>query len=640
MGVSFFAERKGENLKTAMRRRAYMLGLCLFASATCSFANEEEGVAFSISTSCVPAQIGNKPANLTESLIEGYNYGCYKVANKALRWHTEDGIPQGMLEFSNTNTSVLLVELKVYAMQTILFMGPLAAFVILSTLYCSFWSCGMMKCCAENRKCFGKCCANPPRCTEGSCEYLLFLLIIGAGVTVVGLALKGLTSNTQQNEAVTKIASSFELMETWGSATAARTDELKRDFADVRVVTDALVVSLGSLLTTEIQADAETAADNVLAGMAGATDAVTKLTVELTALNDEVSNMTTSFSESTNTFNTYRGKVMLFAWIGLCGLMMWGIMIAIVRQLAPSATENWCCGVLVNFVGFNYLLILFLLGIVCIVLSILSIFLGDVCQEPDSQFGIIISSLSSSGADIGTTETSSGSGYVESSGDTEAALGLGVDSFLYYLDCDTNTTSVNPFNMRVEETAEMVYSAAGGSAELGTIFDIKQADVESSLANCTATPPPGGCGDIQTAYINFFHDKTAVQDNLASLSIAMDVLKFTVMGSQTTTISSASDIVVPNQGLSDGLFSAVQCYQLNSRYHAMVNVFCDDVFSSIAMTLEFLLIALVLMVMVEWLKRLARPYNGEYDMGRIMPAGGDKWALAKGRDEYSRSSRA
>ena len=63
--------------------------------------------------------------------------------------HNFAGIPQGMLEFSNTNTSVLLVELKVYAMQSILFMGPLAAFVILSTLYCSFWSCGMMKCCAE-----------------------------------------------------------------------------------------------------------------------------------------------------------------------------------------------------------------------------------------------------------------------------------------------------------------------------------------------------------------------------------------------------------------------------------------------------------------------------------------------------------
>lgn len=114
----------------------------------------------------------------------------------------------------------------------------------------------------------------------------------------------------------------------------------------------------------------------------------------------------------------------------------------------------------------------------------------------------------------------------------------------------------------------------------------------------------------------------------------MESLKETVVGSQAATITSAAEIVVPNQGMSDGLFSITQCYQMNSRYQAMVNVFCDDVFSSIATTLEFLIVALVLMVLVEWLKRLARPYNGEYDLAKVMPEGGDKWALASGRDEY------
>jgi len=599
--------------------RTCLAWLCMLVAASCA----SEEVAFTISADCVPPQIGVPPQNLAEDLLEGYNYQCYEVANKALRWHTTDGIPEGMLSFSDVDMSVLLGQLKTYGMQMIFFIAPLGGFVIFSTIYCAIWSCGMSRCCAENRKCCGKCCANPPRCTEGNCEYLLFLLIIAAGAAVVGLALKGLASNTEQNQAVEQVGQSFGLMQSWGNATLARTASLDDDFGDVINSTNNLVSTLGSLRTTEIKADAESAANDVLAGMNGAATAVRGLSSNLTALTAQIDNMTVSFSASTATFNGYRGKVMLFAWIGLCGLMMWGILISILRQFAPEKTEHCFCTTMFSLIGFLYLVVMFILGIVCIVLALLTILLGDVCQNPDFHFASIISSMTESDESAAGDDDGGGGG-----------LALGTDSFVYYLECDTDSSVVNPFNVQVEDTAELIYDAAAGTSELGDIFAAKESEVLQSLQDCQDAVPAQDCSSAQVAHDNFFVDKGNIDADLDGLAAAMESLKETVVGSQAATITSAAEIVVPNQGMSDGLFSITQCYQMNSRYQAMVNVFCDDVFSSIATTLEFLIVALVLMVLVEWLKRLARPYNGEYDLAKVMPEGGDKWALASGRDEY------
>ena len=76
--------------------------------------------------------------------------------------------------------------------------------------------------------------------------------------------------------------------------------------------------------------------------------------------------------------------------------------------------------------------------------------------------------------------------------------------------------------------------------------------------------------------------------------------------------------------MTNGLFSSVQCYQFNSRYTALINLICTNTYSTIAMTLEYLVACLVLMVTVEFLKRWARPYNDDYADGS---SGGEEMDL-------------
>ena len=484
----------------------------------------------------------------------------------------------------------------------------------------------------RNRKCCGRCCANPPSFTEGKCEYALFLLIILSGAAIVALALHGLANQAEQKEAVDKFGSSFSLMQTLSHSTLAKIGSLENEIDALDATTDALAVTLGALRTTEIQADVDTALGDVYTGISGASNAVLGMGAHLTLLDDQISNMTASVSEAAATFNTYRGTAIACVWISLCGLILWNVLAAIVRQLAPAATDK--CGGLFGFFGFIYLVVMFLLGVVCIALSILSILLGDICQDPKSHVATIVSSLAPSdggAADAGGSGSGWGSGF-EGSGDGGASL-QGANAFLYYVDCDTNSGSINPFNAKVEETAEMVYRAAGGSEELLGIFGSKQADVVAALAKCTAALPAGSCGDVQTAYDNLFRDRAATQIKLSSLSAAMNALKANAIGKSTLTAASAFDLVVPVQGLDDGLFSAMHCYRMNARYHAVVNLFCSDVFSGMAATLEFLLVAFGLMVLVELLKRLARPYDASYTVVGVAPV--DKWAIAQGRDKWA-----
>ena len=54
-----------------MRSHAYIFGLSLFSVATDSNANNDNGVAFSISSLCDPPQFGTIPSNLSENLESG-----------------------------------------------------------------------------------------------------------------------------------------------------------------------------------------------------------------------------------------------------------------------------------------------------------------------------------------------------------------------------------------------------------------------------------------------------------------------------------------------------------------------------------------------------------------------------------------
>ena len=54
---------------------------------------------------------------------------------------------------------------------------------------------GMLQCCAgangKKRCCCGICCANPPKFTEGKCEWILMLVTLFMAVVVLGLSFQG-----------------------------------------------------------------------------------------------------------------------------------------------------------------------------------------------------------------------------------------------------------------------------------------------------------------------------------------------------------------------------------------------------------------------------------------------------------------
>ena len=69
------------------------------------------------------------------------------------------------------------------------------------------------------------------------------------------------------------------------------------------------------------------------------------------------------------------------------------------------------------------------------------------------------------------------------------------------------------------------------------------------------------------------------------------------------------------QGCSTGVLSSVHCYALNSRKTAMVNQMCDSLHGSIAEQFQFLVVALVLMVVIQTVKRMARPTREQQGYG-------------------------
>lgn len=594
---------------------SFRVGLAILAATTAAYAAED--TVLLISPDCSPSQFGEAPSTLAGDLLDGFDYSCYEVSKKALRWKTKDGFPDGMLDMS---TGDFGSDIVTYIKGFMFFIVPLGIFIFFSTIYCTCWSCGMMHCCAKNRKCCGKCCANPPKWTQGTCEYVLFLAIIVAGITCVGLGLKGLTANGDQNKAVEKLTESLDLIGTWTNRSMIETNSLIDTFGSTLGTVDTLVNELESLTYNrdDYQQNAKDAAASIKDGFSGAKTAVNSIYDTMVDLNDQVGNLTDSMGPTSEKYNGYRRKAMLFAWIVLCGLMLWDILVSVLRQMAPNCTEKISC--VFGFMTMLYILIMFLLGIVVIVLSILTIGLGDFCQDPDYQFDSVLGMMG--GSDDGATT------------DPAGAV-MGMDMFSYYITCDTNKTAINPFNPELNTSVAELWNSAAGFDELEGVFDDALAAMQQGI-DTTEAAVAGSCDDATDGcayyddYQKIVADEASVETALAAVKDSITKLKAEFVGKNQSTAASSNDVTFPNQGMTEGFFSIMQCYQMNARYHAMINLFCTDAFTSLAQTLELLIASLVLMVIVEWMKRLARPYKEEYDSHgkvHVVAVSPDKWAV-------------
>ena len=165
------------------------------------------------------------------------------------------------------------------------------------------------------------------------------------------------------------------------------------------------------------------------------------------------------------------------------------------------------------------------------------------------------------------------------------------------------------------------------ASSLYTAADEFDAQIEQQFqTNCVPADEKANsvaCQNTKPSYDDWKLEKVTVYNGIEVLDDAYEVVVQTIIDENITT-QSVDVVIIPNQGMTNGLFSSVQCYQFNSRYTALINLICTNTYSTIAMTLEYLVACLVLMVTVEFLKRWARPYNDDYADGS---SGGEEMDL-------------
>lgn len=189
--------------------------------------------------------------------------------------------------------------------------------------------------------------------------------------------------------------------------------------------------------------------------------------------------------------------------------------------------------------------VLSIVFIVIVIVAVVTVVLSDICSSPDAT---LIDAFAEPPANASTTT------------DDDSVLPEVEELLTYYVTCDTDATITNPFNELVAE----IFSSFRAAND--TIASLQSDGVGGNLSARFAT------------------------------------LTQTVVG------SSSLNAAIPDQGMTDGVFSLVQCYQVNTRYHAVIGLVCGQFVGTMAMTLEYLLAAVSLMVAAEIGKRMLRPY--------------------------------
>ena len=484
---------------------------------------------------------------------------------------------------------------------------PFLAFGTIAVISCTVWSCGMLKCCTDGTngpRCFGKCCAKPPSFTRGNGAWAWTLITLATGATIVIVASRALAINAEQNEAIQSISGSFEVLDTWASATFGT-------FNTTADTLDDLISEVGSLngifnsMTNEQMKDLlKLEVDSLPSTVAQAKESMEGVVDLLANLDSTLSNLRTNTSVHVDSFNAARGSAVVASWVVLCILMVFEIVVALLRRLVPEKTTGSACNYALSTLTCSYITIMLAVFVLTSLLALVTMIAADVCVDPDGIFGII----------VGTTASAVSASAGESAGvDLQAVTGdgsasrqrfgreiigdgaIGPDLLGYFFTCDTNAEEPNPFNVGA---ADVLVHLASANAELALMADYF-IDFEARMAFTLIE-------NDETAKASYLDDKMMFGEALAGVQGSI--------GTISTALSGESDPLSVDwtanhgQGLTTGSFSALNCYQVNARYNALVNVICTYTFSTFARMLEYSMAAAILMVLVQWAKQWSQPW--------------------------------
>jgi len=453
----------------------------------------------------------------------------------------------------------------------------------------------------------------------------MIIITAGAGVAVVVLCLSGLGVNNNMNEALEQIGGSVSILESWTNSTQTKLGVSVSATESLLATVATLDATVAGMQTDEIKAELADKVAEIPTFVQAALEGLTDLDSQVAMLAVTVNDLGDSLGTSVGNANALRQTGMFWAWLVLAIFMAFEILVAILRKIAPKKTAHCCCGLVFGTVTFVYCLVMFIVFLVTAIVALITMILADVCYDPDSLFITVI------GAATATLETPSlGSSAPlplrarrEGSGDGTADAAVANDGaglFGYFITCDTQNSVTNPFNTPAEVVLTQLGGATGQLAEVDAFFD----DFETSPAYDALALDSTRLGKYKA-------DKKSLKDAIAAINGDVGALGVSLSGEAD---SSAVDWSANSgHGLTEGTLSSVNCYQVNARYQAMINLICTYTFGTLAQSCEYFMAAAVLMVFIQWAKRWSRPhpqddtYDGLDDGDKdFADAGGDPLA--------------
>lgn len=544
-----------------------------------------EGHNYTVNTESPYNQFGAEVSGLNDELPTGYDYRGYTQSKYVKRWSTQAGLPDGMLSFP-PDMGQIMPLLQPYLMTMLYLLVPFLAFGILSTIYCCCWSCGMLQCCRRggNRICCGKCCGQPMECTRGVVGVFLTFLVIATGAAVVFLGISALGVAKTQGDALELLPGSMTSMTDWSNNSFYAVDEVLSSYKELNE-TGAKFCGI-TLAYGAMQADFDAAVgngspDGLVEQLKSGYGDVESYQGILTIVGDVVGSIGGLFN-SLATIEDERKLGFTVLWAVLCSLMGWEIFGAILRKLSPKHSSGCCFVTLFGFITIVYLFIMILVFIITTVLMAVTILLGDFCGDPDTTFKGLLGGVARERRDLSPG-----------------------DMFGYFIDCDTNANNMNGAHPAMSNLQPALEGLNEGIVQINKANDMYSGD---DYDNRYAAASPIEKGQLDA-------DKATIAASVVDLTDDFNNVLLTLFAEGNHT---AMNVVTDNfgQGVTTGVAKVVNCYQLNTRYNALVNMFCGTLFGTLAQTIEFLMAASILMVFIQLARRLARPADEDDHNGK------------------------
>eukprot|EP00039_Didymoeca_costata_P030584 m.30319 g.30319 ORF g.30319 m.30319 type:complete len:635 (-) comp8192_c0_seq1:150-2054(-) len=508
-------------------------------------------------------QVGTPPKDL--NLLPGYNYDRYEPGKSVEKYRRND-FPE---DFEDSEA------LQTYGVKV----GTRGAIIlgvgIIIIIYLSIWSCAMLNCCVKRNCCCAVCCGEPMSFfSRKNVKSFIWFLVLCLSIGAIIVGSYGMSNERTQDEEFKKLGRIIDVLVDWVDQADNQLAISLRAVGRVSNAThDLLNVQLE---TSEIQSSVTENSQQVIDILDDVVKEVQTIEDEINDIKEDLEDSSDDFEREIDRFNDPRHRAVTITYAALLSITITYVIIMLLKEWQPKlCAHNMRC--IQGLYTFLYLLIIFLLFVVCAVMLIVLTVTSDFCYDFDNNL------LNAVGADVN-------------------------EDIPYFVKCDvTPAPPENPFNDDLSEIMEFLDNSTKEIQEIAntvstTLSDANQTlEQEITLAEnngLNASEQPGVI-DARDQLGKAQRDEQLIQDKLDGLTASLDLLSVS-LGTGLTA-----------QGFQEGLFSSLHCYSLNLRYQAVVNIICTDLHKPLALSYEYILTLVIMMILVDVFRRLIRPTSAQ-----------------------------